>query len=107
MGALKVQVSSSFPLTERAAYTGKLIASLFELVEKAEKRFHADDVVISSDNSRVNTSRTSQRSLRAISHRAMSIGETAEFELRNFELDVIAAKFNRNARGAVAPSVRA
>jgi hypothetical protein len=43
MGALKVQVSSSFPRTERPAYTGKLIASLFELVEKAEKRLHADD----------------------------------------------------------------
>jgi len=43
MGALKVQVSSSFPLTERPAYTGKLIASLFELVEKAEKRLRAAD----------------------------------------------------------------
>jgi hypothetical protein len=40
---LKVQVCSSFPPPERPAYTGKLIASLFELVEKAEKRFHADD----------------------------------------------------------------
>lgn len=50
MGALKVQFSASFPQTERPAYTGTLIASLIEMVEKAEKKVHAADADIASDN---------------------------------------------------------
>jgi hypothetical protein len=47
----KVQSCSSFPQTE---YDGKLIITLFAIVEKAEKKFHpTDDDIILELESRV------------------------------------------------------